>query len=213
MNATRGAVVFLSIMVMMAAPVFSEVTVSVTLTGPIDELVPLLQQLREAGAGDSEGESSLKIEMHSSESMEATGSESAPVAGAVQSEQPTPEAVPVAAGLALLDPKVEPATASLGQSVLISVRVSDLERRIDTVAATIEGMAVPQDLYDNGTRGDVAANDGIWSAAVTLGSQLSPGQHRIGIYAFDRNGGAVTITAPDGNPVPVSAQTTIEIMP
>ncbi|MBM3289503.1 MAG: hypothetical protein FJY92_05060 [Candidatus Hydrogenedentes bacterium] len=182
-----------------AAP--AEVTVSITITGPVAELVPVLQKLQELGLGGaSPAEDPLKLNVHSvitpAEAAAAPAAPSAPPAPT----QPAIESV-----------TVEPAAAKVGDSVLITAKVADPARAVDTVAASVGSVKV--DLFDNGTQGDVTAGDGIWSRKTALPATLAAGETAIAINAYDANGETVKVPGADGQPAPVTAQANLTVTP
>jgi len=172
----------------------AELSVTVSITGSIDEVLPLLRHLQDLGIGlgESPGTESPKLEVHSV----MTGAEPA---------QPAP---PV---LGFQEVVIEPASAKAGDSILVSVRVGDPEHVVDTVAATAAGQTV--DLFDNGTEGDVTPVDGVWSRKLTLPANLPAGDTEISISAYDVNGDAVQLTAPDGTKSPMTTKATISAPP
>lgn len=165
-----------------------EVTISVTISGSVDEILPILQQLTEMGVGRStpmaEGEDAVRLHVYSMTSAEETGT-----AGEGQPSVPKPV-------LELTDASVTPSAAKAGDSVLITVRVSDPEGKVDTLAVTLGDQSL--DLYDNGSQGDQTANDGIWSRTVPLPADLAEGAHTLALTAFDVNGNAVAKETPSG---------------
>lgn len=97
----------------------AEVTVSITISGTVEELVPILQKLQELGLGGATAAGDpLKLNVHSV----MTGTEAVPVVTA-------PPAIESAA--------VEPANAKAGEAVLVTAKIVDAGHAIDTVAATI----------------------------------------------------------------------------
>lgn len=84
--------------------------------------------------------------------------------------------------------KVESSTVSPGGNVLISCQVthSDGPMNIERVAATVSNgnlnSSYPM-LYDDGTNGDMVAEDGIYSLEITAGN--TPGEANIVFIAVD----------------------------
>jgi len=167
-----------------------DLTVSVTISGPIDEILPLLEQLKDMGVGVPSADESLRVELRS-------------VAKAPEA------AAPPKPPLALDAPQADPPSVRVGEPVLLSVRVSDTAGVVDTVAATISGVAGSVDLYDNGTHGDAAPNDGLWSASVVTEASLAPGEHTVAVSAFNAFGTVVMAPGADGKPVPLTRETKI----
>ncbi|MEA3467529.1 MAG: choice-of-anchor X domain-containing protein [Thermodesulfobacteriota bacterium] len=84
--------------------------------------------------------------------------------------------------------KVEPSTVGSGSMVLISCQVthSDGPMNIERVASTVSSgnlnSSYPM-LYDDGTNGDIVAEDGIYSLEITAGN--TPGEAKIIFIAVD----------------------------
>lgn len=203
----------------MAAVVFlatgfawGEMTVSVTITGPIDEIIPLLQHLRNlgVGVGASSGQPpALKVEM-SSEAAAVPGGEPAP-APTEPSAPATPPPPPPPPPLALLNPVVDPPSVGPRGPFTVSVQVSDPDHVVDTVACKIDGIENTFDLYDNGTHGDKAPNDGVWTCQIVSPVPLSKGEHAVALNAFNANGAAVTVPGKDGAQQPLTAQANVTV--
>jgi hypothetical protein len=188
-----------------------EMTVSVTIAGPIDEILPLLQHLRNLGVGmgSSSGQSpALKVEM-SSETAAAPGG--APAPAPAEPAPPPPPPPPPKPPLALLNPVVDPPAAGPRGPFTVSVNVSDPDHVVDTVACSIAGIEGASDLYDNGTHGDKTANDGVWSCQIVPLAPLGKGDHAVVLKAFNTNGAPVTAPGPDGTPQPLTAQANVTI--
>jgi hypothetical protein len=181
----------------------AQVEVSVTLSGTVEDMLPILQHLRDMGFGDaadievSGGDDAVRMSVHSV--MTGEGEEAS-------ADEAVAEVVPE--GLALFDAKFQPASAKSGGTALLTVSVRDPENRVDTVAATFRD--IPDgtlDLFDNGTQGDRKVGDGIWSRRVPVFPQLQAGQHVLEISAFDVNG--QPIAEEDGGPVQTDAVLTV----
>ena len=172
----------------------AEVTVSITISGTVEELVPILQKLQELGLGGATAAGDpLKLNVHSV----MTGDESTQAAAA---------ALPV-----IESATVEPASAKAGEAVLVTAKIVDAGHAIDTVAATIGETKV--DLFDNGMEGDATAGDGIWSRKVTLSPALAAGEVAVAINAYNANGEPVLITGADGQSAPLTAQAKVTVTP
>jgi len=192
---------------------FGDMAVSVTISGPIEEIVPLLQHLKELGVGTASSGAAgpAKVQITS---VATVSTETPPPAQPAQPSPPAPPPPPPPKPpLALLNVKAEPGTVKPGGDLLLAVQVSDPDHVVDTVAATIEGVAGSTELYDNATHGDATAGDGIWSAAVTLSPDLTPGEHAVSAKAFNANGSPVTTKAENQPEAPLSAQTKITVQP
>ena len=183
-----------------------EVTVSVTLTGPIDEILPLLEHLREMGVGTAKtDEDALKLEMHSVATPEESAAPAQPTAPAEPAAPPVPPE-PSLAGFT-----AEPAVARAGDKVWMSILVLNGVGIVDTVSATIGGTDIQFELYDNGENGDPVAGDGQWSAEIVLDPQLPAGRIPLNIVAFNANGQPVEVKNPAGQPVDLAATVVLEV--
>lgn len=172
-----------------------DVTVSITISGSVDELTAILNQLRNAGIEGGltpEAAEALKLQMHS----EVTGGEPA-------------EAAPPKPALGFVNPAVAPGTVKIGEKALISVTVQDPDHLIDTIAARVGDVAY--DLYDDGTHGDAQPLDGVWTREAEISADLFTGEHPITFQAYDANGETIMTAAPDGRAVPLSAQTAVTV--
>jgi len=202
---TTFSAVWLGVVVMAAMGAAAAVTVSVTLTGPIDELLPILEHLREMGVGAAgTGDEALKLEMHSV----ATPEESA---AAGQPAPAEPAAPPQPAGPSLAGFTAEPAVARAGEKVWMSILVLNGVGVVDTVSATIGGTDTQFELHDNGENGDPVAGDGQWSAEIVLDPQLPAGQIPVSIVAFNANGQPVKVNDPAGQPVDLAATVALDV--
>lgn len=190
----RGWIVCLLVVLCVAVvPARAEVTVSITISGPVEELVPILQKLQELGLGGATATADpLKLNVHSVMTEEEKA--------AAESPQPAIKSV-----------TVEPASAKAGGSVLIAASVADPNRAIDTVAATIGDTKV--DLFDNGTEGDVTAGDGVWSRMTALPAGLAPGEVEVSAHAYNANGEAVQVPGTNGEPTALTAMAKVAVTP
>jgi hypothetical protein len=199
-----SSAVWVAVVVMAGMGAAAEVTVSVTLTGPIDELLPILEHLREMGVGAAgTGEEALKLEMHSV----ATPEENAAAAQPAPVEPPAP---PQPAGPSFAGFTAEPKVARAGEKVWVSILVLKGVGVVDTVSARIGGTNTQFELYDNGENGDPVAGDGQWSAEIVLDPQLPAGQIPVNIVAFNANGQPVKVNDPSGQQVDLAATVTLE---
>lgn len=191
---SRVAVAIIVLGLACAVPAPAEVTVSVTISGTIDELIPILQKLKELGIepGAASVEDALSVDLHS----------------VSESEVPAPPPEPVKPPLSLAKLTVEPAEAVPGGAITVSAGVTDPDGVVDTVVATLHTQtALTYDLYDNGDKGDMAPKDGIWSFAIDVPEAAALGEYRVSAVAYDRNGNP--INGPDGNPL--SVETTFKV--
>lgn len=171
------------------------VTVSVTLSGSVEEMLPILQHLRDMGFGSaakidvSGDDEAIRMQVHSV----MTGEEDLTAAAEEPERDPTV--------LALFDAKLEPAEAKGGDVILLTVEVNDPEKRVDTVAATFPGHPNQVfDLFDNGTQGDRTVGDGVWSRRIPVFPALEAGQHTLQVRAYDVNG-QLLAAAEGGEPI------------
>jgi hypothetical protein len=174
-----------------------EVTVTVTITGSIDDILPILHQLQQmgVGTGGATGEDPLKLRVHSV--MTQDEAEGAPPA-TIMPLQPR-----------FLSFEATPATVKPGETLLVTVGVDDPERRINTVAASLGDLTI--DLFDNGSNGDVTAGDGIWSNTITVPVGLGVGGHPLAIKAFNADGGPVIVKSPGGEDTPLTMETAVSV--
>lgn len=170
----------------------AEVSVSITITGSIDELLPILEHLRGLGIGvasDAAEEDSLKLQVHSVISEEEAA---LPDGGA-----PKPQ-------LGLRDLEVEPRAVKRGNPVLATVKLSDPDHVVDTVAVSLGDATF--DLYDDGTNGDSKAVDGVWSRLLPVAETTDTGEQSLKARAFDVHGDRILVAGADGKVVPLSAE-------
>ncbi|MFO7976895.1 MAG: choice-of-anchor X domain-containing protein [Candidatus Hydrogenedentota bacterium] len=182
-----------------AAGAGPEVTVSIS--GSLNEMLPVLELLRNMGFGfasPDDTEQPLRLEVHSvvrdsdllkeTFDVEGTGGE-----GKTATEEPVSMDA-----LGLYKANVEPATAAPGDRVTVSVVVGDPNGVVDTVGAEIVGVeAAHADLYDDGTHGDATPNDGTWTCTMTLPSEMVSGAHHIELVAYDDYGDPVKTESGD----------------
>lgn len=188
--------------VMLGLGALGEVRVSVTLTGPLDEMLPLLEHLREMGVGAEEG---LRLEIQSVATPESAAAEPAPAEAAAPAAPPAP-AEPSLAGFA-----AEPAVARAGEKVRMSILVLNGVGVVDTVSATIGGTEIQFELNDNGENGDSVAGDGQWSGELVLDAQLPAGRLGLNIVAFNANGQPVKVKDAAGQMVDLAAPVVVEV--
>lgn len=178
----------------------TEITVSITLTGPVDELIPLLEQLKNMGIGEglhTSAAEGLEVRIHSVATQEDPKTET---------EKPKP--ITAFTGAA-----VKPQRVAAGKKVLITAHVNDAGRKIDTVVATLTGGKVSHfDLFDNGTRGDAQAGDGIWSVLWPVHPSETGGQHSVVFHAYDANGDRLSLAKRDGKTTPMTYRTTFVVV-
>lgn len=189
----RGGWVLVALIALFAAipAAHAEVTVSITISGTVEELVPILQKLQELGLGGATASGDpLKLNVHS---------------------VMTNEGAAAAAPPAIESAVVEPASAKAGEAVLVTAKIADAGHAIDTVAATVGETKV--DLFDNGMEGDATAGDGIWSRRVTLSPALAAGDVAVAVNAYNANGEPVLITGADGQSAPLTAQAKVTVVP
>ena len=176
-------------------PVPAEVTVSITISGSIDELIPILQKLKELGISDG-GEATgdpLNINLHSVSEVEPAG--------------PPPE--PIKPPMALAKLTIDPGDVAPGGKITISAGVTDPDDKIDTVVATLHTQtSFNYDLYDNGEKGDTTPGDGIWSFQIDVPAGAALGEYRVSVLAYDRNGDPIN----GASGAPLTAETTFRVV-
>jgi len=214
-NTRRFASILTAAALLCAVGAMGEVTVSVTLTGSVDEMLPILQHLKDMGVGmgvaeSDEQEDPLRLHVYS-----ITTPEEAKASAAAPGEAPAQEAAPQVKPIPpLSDAKITPAALKPGQTGVITVMVHDPQRVIDTVGVSATALGAGGfDLYDDGTHGDVGANDGQWTGSLAIPGDAGPGDYTIAIAAYDVNGNRVTTDAEDGTPKPVVVQANVTIAP
>jgi hypothetical protein len=194
-------------------PASAEVTVTVQISGTIEEIMPILQMLQSSGFNKAAQEKldGLKLEINSS--TEATPT-APPATATAPATPPASEAAPVAPAMppqpALAAPVVQPAVAKPGDQVLITVAVTNPEGRIDTLAAR-QGGAYAFDLYDNGTRGDAVAGDGVWSYLYTVNPNAPDGPIDLELNAFNAGADPVKVKNEAGEEVPLTVHAVITV--
>jgi hypothetical protein len=163
----------------------AELTLSITISGTPDELIPLLETLKKMGFGTEgskqQSDEPIRFEMNS-----------------VSSETDAPPETNEEPELGIWGAAAQPSPAKPGDTVMVTLQVTDTEGRIDTIAASMgddDGLLF--DLYDNGTNGDEVARDGVWSYELTVPQSLDVEQYTILIIPYDRNGDEIT-TEVDG---------------
>lgn len=194
-----GLVGLLTAVVWGTAAAQGQVTVTVTLSGSVEEMLPILQHLRDMGFGDaaeievSGGDEAIRMSVHS----------------VMESGEETSEgAVEEAKGPALFNGRFAPATAKGGDVVLLTVEVNDPDNVVDTVSARFRDIPdATLDLFDNGTQGDRTVGDAVWSRRVPVFPQLQTGEHVLEIFAYDVNGQPVA--EDEGSPIQAEATFTV----
>lgn len=186
-----------------------DVQISVTISGSIDEMLPILMQLREMGAGAVfESEESLKVRVHSV-TVGPAGEEPEPQPGEEPVEQ-EPEIYPPQPALAA--PAVVPGAAKAGQEVVVTVAVRDSERIIDTLGMEVNfPEPLVSDLFDKGEEGDVVAGDNVWTRKIVIPAGAPAGVYEIRVTAYDANGETVQVQHPDGSATPLSTSASLTI--
>ncbi len=195
-------------------PAMAELKVTLTIDGDLEELLQVLQHLKQMGVGADavQGTDAFRLHMHSThnappmsgdtESVDAlrrVGAETGAVAQQAEEEKPEPPT-------ALRNLALEPESAAPGESVLVTVQVVDQNNAIDTVALTLKTTNLTADLYDNGTNGDAFAGDGIWSTKVYLPPELQEGLYVVELLAYDANGAPIMVLTEDRRVTTLSAK-------
>ena len=200
---------------MFAAAVFvgvpsarADVDVTVTITGNLDDIIAVLEQLKRAGIGGSRTGSSredaLQVKMHSI-------SEKGKIPGSIL-ESLQPEAEPKPAPVVALEAvQAEPTSLLAGEKLRISVRAVDEAHLIDTVTAGIPDLGLLADLTDDGTRGDATLGDGVWTAEVTLPANAAPATYAIEIMAYGAYGAPLNRALPNGTQELLRAEASVVV--
>ena len=203
----RGLVVGMALLSLVSLPrAEAEVTISITLTGSIDEILPILQHLQGLGLGTA-GTDALKLNVHS-----VMGAEAGEVPAPAPAEPaPAPEVAPPPPPptLGFTGVVVTPAAAKAGETMTFSATLSDPDHVVDTVAITVGELKF--DLFDNGANGDVTAMDGTWSRAYELPATLTAGAHAGVIQAYDVNGEPVMVKEEGKDPAPLTTELSFAI--
>lgn len=179
------------------AAAHAEVQISVTITGNLDEIIPILELLRDMGIGtDTLGDpgDSLRLNMHSVSTIEPGMTAAEPGFEAV-----SPAPVDLQPAEIALDPtpalsnlQFTPTPAPPDSKVLVTVVVNDPQKNVDTLVVQIPSVLEESfDLYDNGTHGDEIENDHIWSATLDVPANVTLGEHQATITAYNPHGDPV----------------------
>ena len=213
-SATRGIALGVLIGLSWAGMATGEVEVSVTIKGDVEELIPILVQLKHMGLGDQVSDDDvLRMQVHSvtvgsledEPSQEATAESKQGIEGTTA---PAPKPRLAMANLATDSESVRP-----GQAVLVSVEIEDTDRVVDTVAVNIDTPdAITKDLYDNGAHGDAKAGDGTWMRLVAIPPLTPRGEYHITVAAYDVNGEQVKIQNADGKAIPLTLTLKIQVV-
>ncbi len=204
---TRRTILIMALAAFMAPLALAEVSISITISGSIEELLPILRQLQNMGVGVSDGtEDPLKLNVHSV----MTGDDM-PLPGAEPAQAPVePQPEPKPMGLGIHETSVAPNPAKTGESVLFTATVGDPNHVVDTVGLTLGDVTF--DLFDNGANGDLTAMDGIWSRSYELPASLPPGDYVAMISAYDVNGEPVILAGEGEEPKPIAAEAPFTIV-
>jgi hypothetical protein len=206
----RAALIMMPIL--LASATRAEITATLTISGELDEIAAVLQQLQTMGAGHAAGATNeqLKLQVHSITSgNEATQPDLVWVAPGLEQPSAAPEA-PAAPALGLQNLTLTPPTAPAGASLVVTVEAVDEARAIDTMSATFGGAGPTIDLHDNGTDGDTTAADNIWSGTLMLPADAAPGANTLRVEAFDSNGTPLQVSGAEGT-APLTAATEITV--
>jgi hypothetical protein len=188
-----------------ALPARAELEVSLVITGNMDEIRAVFDQLQASGIGEAgnAGEG-LKLEVHSAAGTPMTE------APAEAEAAPAPEAP-----LTLTHMSVEPPTVLAGAVLRVSVKVQDKENRVDTIGANLHsaGKEFTFDLFDNGSHGDDTAGDGTWTVNVAVPGAATPGEYILTLYAYDATGERIALPNAAGELEAVSIASPLTVTP
>lgn len=194
----------------------AELQVSLQITGSMDEIRAVLDTLQQSGVGAAaEDGQGLKLEVHST----ATGAENAAPADAPAATPASPEAPGATPApeppLAIGEVKVEPPSVLAGAVLRVSAKVTDKEARVDTIGANLHSAdkEFTFDLFDNGSHGDDASGDGVWTVNVAVPGAATPGDYTLTLYAYDATGARISLPDGAGGEGPVSASATLVVTP
>jgi hypothetical protein len=181
----------------------AEIKAEIVIRGDIDELIEVLERLRDLGLGATvESANGSKIQLHSvMDEKEIGRGEIAP--------PPEPEVV----GLAFLWARTEPKVVQAAGTVLVEAKLSDPWREVVSIKATLKGTSYSFDLIDKGTLGDRVARDGVWSYDLVLPEKPDARRYGVKIVAYDKNGEIVTVEDEGGKPLPLITETSFEVDP
>ncbi len=187
----------------------AEVTLSITISGTPDELIPLLKKLKGMGIGMEETaeatdtDAALRVHMHSVNEDISMVEEAEPESAAQENVAP----------LGLWGAAVSPPQARPGDTVVVTVQISDPKHEIDTVAASLDGEnGYLFDLYDDGTYGDEVPNDGIWSYALKVPQSLDAESYTIAIVPYNRFGDQIVTAGATGVDEIVSSEVSLPVL-
>ncbi len=181
----------------------AEIKTQIVISGNIDELIEVLERLRELGFGatvDSGNGSKIKLHSVMDEKEIGRGFTAPP---------PEPEVI----GLAFFWARAEPKVARPEGTVLIEAKLSDPWREVVSIKATLKGGSFSFDLIDKGNGGDRVARDGIWSFGLKLPEEPDARRYGVKIVAYDKNGEIVTVEDEGGKTLPLITETSFEVGP
>lgn len=110
------------------------------------------------------------------------------------------------------DAMVTPAQLQPGGSALLTVKISDrnnVVQRVEGVVKEYPQMVLP--LYDDGTHGDVEADDNVWTLKVDVDFQAAAGQFTVEVKAYDGKGRVVVVRDPKTGDTPLIATAQVAI--
>jgi hypothetical protein len=90
--------------------------------------------------------------------------------------------------MAMVDAAIVPSEAAPGETVLFTVKIIDPKHVVKWVDVVVDEYPdAAFDLYDDGTEGDVAAGDGIWSYEFVVPYGAPAGTYHWTFTAYDEN--------------------------
>ncbi|HOJ32499.1 MAG TPA: hypothetical protein PKY35_11040 [Candidatus Hydrogenedentes bacterium] len=200
----RFAIFVASVFAAVAA--FGEIQVSVTISGSLEEMLPILMQLKESGSQIKlESDDEVRVHVHSVTSEE----------GDMHVGQEAEEGkAPTASNPAFVEPKIVPEAVKAGEEITLTVKLADPNRVVDTLSAEV---AIPKpvtvDLFDKGDEGDEVAGDNIWTRKLMIPADTPVGSYEVRISAFDADGKPIQIVKPDGTQAPLMITTLVNVNP
>lgn len=169
--------------------------VTLTLRGNEEEILSILQCIREAGKVTSAGaetEDPLKVHIYSSSETAMRESSDLPLVG-------------------FREILVEPEKPRSGEKVRIVARVSDSGNAIDTMSVSILGTAMTVDMRDDGQMGDEQAGDGVWTGIMEIPPTVY-GIRTFIVTGYDAQGKIIRLMNPDGTWKSLVGSISVEIV-
>ena len=205
---TACLAVLLTLALAAAPRASTELSVTVTLTGDLDEIIEVLQRLRRMGIGGTQQganrEEGLRLQIRS---VHENGGTPGSILDTLMPE-PEPKPEPV---LKLEAPAVDARELLPGSSAQITVRAIDPKGQIDTITVGVKELSFLADLRDDGRAGDEVADDDVWWGLLTLRDDAAPGEYVIEFSAYGAYGALLMVENKAGEPEPLRARTVFTV--